>query len=261
VATPSDFGTRCQGPSHPELLDWLTSEFVSREWSLKQIHRLIMTSSVYRQSSMAGPEATRKDPENVYWSHMNRRRLLSEEIRDAVLQSAGVLNLKMGGRPVVPPLNAEELYGLSQSLDDAWIVTADPSEHTRRSIYLLSRRGFRQPMLEVFDSPDGVMHCSRRDSSTTAPQSLTLLNGNFTLDQAKQLAAKLARSSSDQRSSQSDLVRVAWQQTLSRDPLPDEAAKAHDFLKRQTQTLGSESAAVTELCRALFNLNEFLYVD
>jgi hypothetical protein len=261
VASPSDFGSRCVGPSHPELLDWLATEFVVQGWSLKQMHRLIMTSSVYRQASTASPEATRQDPENVYLSHSNRHRLLSEEIRDAILQAAGVLNLKMGGRPVIPPLRSEELYGMSLPPDVAWIVTTDPTEYSRRSVYLFSRRAFRQPMFEVFDSPDGVMHCSRRDSSTTAPQSLTLFNSDFTVEQAKNLSGRLLRNLGGKFSNRAEVIAAAWRQVLARDPSADEIAAARTFLDRQAQILGSEVAAVTELCRALINSNEFLYVD
>ncbi|MDQ1471754.1 MAG: hypothetical protein QOJ99_3234, partial [Bryobacterales bacterium] len=113
MATPSDFGHRGGTPSHPELLDWLATEFVDNGWSMKKLHKLIMTSSAYRQSSEVSKEATAHDAANIYLSHFNRRRLVPEEIRDTMLQSSGVLNLKMGGRPVVPEVAREELYGLS----------------------------------------------------------------------------------------------------------------------------------------------------
>jgi hypothetical protein len=118
VNTPSDFGTRAAKPTHPELLDWLATEFVSNGWSIKKLHRLIMTSSVYRQSAEASSQAVETDAQNEYLSHMNRRRLAPEEIRDSMLHASGALNLKMGGRPVVPPVDREELYGLSQNPDN-----------------------------------------------------------------------------------------------------------------------------------------------
>lgn len=257
VATPSDFGTRSPAPSHPELLDWLAVEFMEKGWSVKQLHKLILTSNAYRQNAKPSAEAQAADPENVYLSHFNRRRLEAEEIRDSVLQSAGVLNTKAGGRPVVPPLAKEELYGMSQSADNAWIVTSDPAEHSRRSIYLISRRTFRVPLLEVFDRPEGVLSCSRRDSSTTAPQSLSLLNGDFTMQQARKLSEHLLASNQDPDA----IVRGAWQQVLARDPKPEEAAAAKGLLQRQSERLGSLPAAVTELARGLFNINEFLYVE
>ena len=253
VPTPSDFGTRAGLPSHPELLDWLASEFVERKWSMKQMHELIMTSAAYQRASNAPAKAQESDPENTLLSHFTRRRLDSEEVRDAVLSASGSLNLKMFGRPVVPPLAVEELYGMSQSTDNAWIVTEDPKEHTRRSIYLISRRNFRVPLLEAFDRPEGVLSCSRRESSTTAPQSLSLLNGDFTLQQAQVLAAKAEAST--------DPVLTAFSAVYGRPPTVTEIARTNQFLEKQTAHLGSRHAALLELARSLFNTNEFLYVE
>lgn len=255
VATPSDYGIRGAKPTHPELLDWLATEFMQRGWSMKQMHRLLMTSATYRQQSRVAPTAADKDPENVWLSHMNRRRLSAEEIRDAVLQASGDLNLKMEGIPVVAPLTDDELYGIIGKPESAWIVTADSREHTRRSIYLLNRRTFRMPMMELFDAPDGVLSCSRRESSTIAPQSLAQLNGRFSVERARSLAAKLAALPESER------IEYAWWQTLSRAPKPDEKSKAEAFIERQKATLNSESGALQELARGLFNLNEFLYVE
>jgi hypothetical protein len=255
VATPSDYGTRGTLPSHPELLDWLATEFVARGWSMKQMHRLIMTSSVYRQSANASPEAQKQDPENILFSHMNRRRLEAEELRDAMLAASGDLNLKMEGMPVVPPLDKDELYGIIGDPNSSWVVTSDSREHTRRSVYLLSRRAFRAPMFELFDGPDGIMSCSRRESSTIAPQSLTMLNGRFTVEQSKSLAAKL------EKEPEAGRIDRAWEHVLSRRPSADEKAAAQKFLDQQQKNLGSESAALQELGRSLFNFNEFLYVD
>jgi hypothetical protein len=249
LKTPSDFGTRAGKPSHPELLDWLATEFAERKWSLKSMHRLIMTSDAYRRRSVASEKAKQLDPGNVWLSHMNRRRLQAEEIRDAVLQVSGSLNLKVGGIPVVPPLEAEELFGLIGKPENAWVVTEDPAEHGRRSIYLLRRRTFQQPMFEAFDSPDGILSCSRRNESTTAPQSLSLLNSTFMLDQARVLASRV------------EAVEQAWQQVLNRNPSETERAAAQSLVDRQTARLGSRRAAFAELARGLMNLNEFLYVD
>jgi hypothetical protein len=252
--TPSDFGTRAGLPSHPELLDWLASEFIARKWSMKEMHRLIMNSATYRQSARsAGGKAMEVDPDNSLLSHFTRRRLDSEEIRDSILAAAGSLNLKMGGRPVVPPLAPEELYGMSQPINSAWIVTDDAREHTRRSIYLISRRNFRVPLMEVFDRPEGVLSCSRRESSTTAPQSLSLLNGQFTLQQAELLAKRIEPAA--------DPVAAAWSAVFGRTPTEAEATRSRQFLERQTANLGSRHAALLEMARGLFNVNEFLYVE
>ncbi|MBL8213466.1 MAG: DUF1553 domain-containing protein [Bryobacterales bacterium] len=253
VATPSDFGTRAPAPSHPELLDYLATEFVQQGWSIKKMHKLLLLSQAYKQSAKATPKAMEADPENTLLSHFTRRRLEAEEVRDAVLRTAGTLNLKMGGRPVVPPLATEELYGMSQPVANAWIVTDDAQEHTRRSIYMISRRNFRMPLLEAFDRPEGVLSCSRRDSSTTAPQSLSLLNGPFTVTQAEALAARAAQAQ--------DPVKAMWQAVYGRDPEAFEADRTRAFLTKQGQLLGSPSAALRELARGLFNTNEFLYVE
>jgi hypothetical protein len=128
-------------------------------------------------------------------------------------------------------------------------VTPNPEEHTRRSIYLLQRRTFQHPMFAAFDAPDGVLSCSRRNESTTAPQSLTLLNSRFMLEQAHALASKVTT------------IDEAWWRILDRDPTLQERVAATEFIDRQTTRLGSKAAALAELARGLMNTNEFLYVD
>jgi mono/diheme cytochrome c family protein len=257
VATPSDFGVRGRPPSHPELLDWLAVQFVKDGWSIKSLHRRIVLSAAYRQQSNPSEAARAADPDNIWLSHFRRRRLDAEELRDSVLAAAGTLNLKAGGRPVVVPLTDEELFNMIGRKDEMWILTADPAEHTRRSIYLLQKRTFRLPMLEVFDAPESMLTCSRRDVSTTAPQALTMLNGSFALAQSRAAAAKLVGAHPDDAA----LVRAAWRQILARDPGEAEAAKARRFLAAQTANAGSREAAAVELVRGLLNTNEFLYVD
>ena len=166
-----------------------------------------MMSSVYRQSSEVSSEAVAHDAANLYLSHFNRRRLFPEEIRDTMLQSSGVLNLKMAGRPVVPEVAKEELYGLSGN--GMWTVTADTTEHTRRSIYMLQRRTFRPAMFESFDAPEGIQSCSRRVESNTAPQSLTLLNGQWTVQEANRLAEKLVAAADDTGTAKDDGEAIA----------------------------------------------------
>ncbi len=257
VSTSSDFGSRARGPSHPELLDWLALEFISKGWSIKAMHRLIVTSSVYRQSANASAAAAAKDPENLLLSHFTRRRMDADEVRDSILEVTGRLNSKAGGRPVVPPLAKEEMYGMIGRPDDAWIVTADRQEHYRRGIYMIQRRTFRLPMMEVFDSPDSMLTCSRRDSSNTAPQSLTLLNGGFAVEQSREFAAKL----SSGHTSLDTLLTEAWRSILKRDPGAGEIADARAFLDRQQRNTGARQAAIAELVRGLLNGNEFLYID
>jgi hypothetical protein len=249
VKTSSDFGVRAGKPSHPELLDWLAHEFAERKFSIKEMHRLVMRSDTYRRSAVATASAREKDPANELLSHFGRRRLTAEEVRDAALQVSGTLNLKMGGIPAVPPLEPEELFGIIGRPENAWVVSPDPAEHTRRSIYMVHRRTFQQPMLEAFDSPDGVLSCSRRNESTTAPQSLALLNSGFMLRQAEAAAARM------------ECAQDAFLQILGRRPSAREKAETEEFLTRQAARLGSRRAALAELARALMNSNEFLYVD
>jgi hypothetical protein len=149
----------------------------------------------------------------------------------------------------VPPLSKEEMFGMIGNPASAWMVTADAREHTRRSIYLLSRRTFQQPMAQAFDGPDGVLTCPRRNESTTAPQSLALLNGGFTMDRARALAVKV------------ESAGQAWERVYGRAPSSEENAAADEFLAKQEKLLGSRQAAITELVRGLMNTNEFLYVD
>lgn len=249
VKTSSDFGTRAGLPSHPEMLDWLATEFVAKKWSVKAMHKLIMTSAAYKRSANGTDTAHAKDPGNDLLSHFNRRRLEAEEIRDASLQVTGELNLKMGGVPAVPPLTKEEMFGMIGNPASNWSVSPDAAEHNRRTIYTLQRRTFQQPMAQAFDGPDGVLPCPRRNESTTAPQSLALLNGGFTMDRAKTLAGKISSPAE------------AWESVYGRAPSAEELAAAQTFLDRQMTLTGSKTTAFTEMVRGLLNTNEFLYVD
>ena len=249
MRTSSDFGARGGFPSHPELLDWLAAEFAERKWSVKSMHKLIMMSAAYQRSANPTDTARAKDPGNGLLSHFNRRRLEAEEIRDASLQVTGELNLKMGGVPAVPPLTKEEMFGMIGDPANQWSVSPDPAEHVRRTIYTLQRRTFQHPMAQAFDGPDGVMSCPQRNESTTAPQSLALLNGGFTTDRAKALARAIKTPAE------------AWGRVYGRAPSEEENAVALALLDRQASLTGSRTAAIAEIVRGLLNTNEFLYVD
>jgi len=253
----SDFGARGQTPSHPELLDYLAAEFMDGNWSIKAMHRLMMNSDAYRRAAQPAAEAQKRDPQNTWYSHFTRRRLTAEEIRDSVLSAADALNLKAGGRPVITPLNKAEMYNFTKNSDDLWIVNANAEEHSRRSIYLFQRRTFRLPLMDAFDSPEPMLSCSRREASTSAPQSLTLLNSDFTMAQARRLGMHLAERYADDK----ELAQQAFRQVLGRQPRADEFAPALDLLGKQRTNLGNRPAAAAELCRGLMNLNEFLYID
>ncbi len=196
VATPNDFGAQGTPPTHPELLDWLATEFVQQKWSIKAMHRLMVLSSTYQTASEGEPEklsaaGQSKDPgNNLFWRY-NRRRIEAEAVRDAMLNVAGNFNPKAEGPAVlvpVQPVLVGQLYKPKQ-----WAVTADPSEHHRRTIYLIAKRNLRLPFMEAFDAPDLQNSCARREQSTHALQSLELLNGDFSNAQARVLAGRLLK--------------------------------------------------------------------
>jgi len=243
VRTPSDFGIRGMPPTHPELLDWLAVEFVRRGWSIKEMHRLILLSATYRQGVEAAPETRAKDPENEWFTRWTRQRLEGEAIRDSLLAISGRLNPKMGGPGVFPPIPAELFEGAA-----GWKVSEDERDHRRRSIYIFARRNLRYPFLEVFDAPDSNLSCAQRGQSTTAPQSLTLLNAEAVLEACR----ATARRAGEGGVSQADQVRRAYRLILGRAPSGEEMDLALAFL---------EASPMEELCRALFNLNAFVYVD
>jgi len=243
VGTPNDFGRQGEEPTHPELLDWLSSEFVSQGWSLKKLHRMILLSDTYQRSTEAHEGNTKVDANNKYLWRMNRQRLDAETLRDAVLSVSGDLNLKMGGRPVIPKLSKEE-YTVMWARNQ-WPEAMDEREHTRRSVYLYVKRTFPMPMFTTFDTPDSSMSCSRRDNTTVAPQALTLMNGDFMVGQAKRLAAMARKTHPGDTKKQLD---VAWQQVLGRLPRTAERDKA-------------AALSLDQICLALLNTNEFLYLD
>jgi hypothetical protein len=249
VATPNDFGRMGERPTHPELLDFLANEFVRGGFSVKNIHRLIVLSSTYRQTSSAAPghAAIAKDPENRLLWKFSRRRLEAEEIRDAMLAVSGALNTKMGGPGVMVPIDAglvNALYKPSQ-----WVVAPDKSEHHRRSVYLIAKRNLHHPFLEVFDAPDLQVSCPRRESSTHAPQALELLNGDTANQQAEALARRLAAEAGPDPGKQVDL---AYRLAAGRAPNRAEARAALEFL---------DGGSLKEMSLAMFNLNAFLYVN
>jgi len=257
VSTPNDFGRMGERPTHPELLDYLANEFVSSGYSVKHIHRLILLSNAYRQSS-AVPEkaaALEKDPENKLLWRFNRRRLEAEELRDAILAVAGNLNPEAGGPSIMVPIEKElvnALYKPSQ-----WQVTPDPAQHNRRSVYLIAKRNLRLPFVEVFDAPDTLVSCPRRESSTHAPQALELLNGSFSNREAKVLAVRLPAESG--RSYRRQIV-LAYRLAAGRAPTQRELQLALDFLREEARRAGDEKARA-EFALAIFNLNAFLYVN
>jgi len=185
VGTPNDFGQMGERPTHPELLDWLASEFIRKGWSIKALHKTLMLSATYQRESRNCETNASIDPSNQWLWRMNRKRLEAEALWDSIHSVAGTLNLKMGGRPVVPPL------GPGEQAPANWIVSADPSEHSRRGMYILLRRNFRFPMFDVFDAPVNAVSAPGRDVTTVATQALWMLNNQTANHQAREFAKRI----------------------------------------------------------------------
>jgi hypothetical protein len=274
VGTPSDFGEQGEPPTHPELLDWLAREFVARGWSLKAMHRLMVTSATYRQSNHGDAATAKADPDSRLLGHMNRRRLEGEALRDAMLAVSGLLNLKMAGPSIFPELPAE--LGVPRG---GWPVSADATERNRRSVYVFVKRNLRFPLFGAFDAPDSNETCARRHVSTNAPQALMLLNGKTALDVARSFAGRVLRETT---ADPGRLVEHTYRLALGRLPDAGERQLATDFLTRESTLLRQRMAeqaaarapmavpaevdpalagALVDLCHVLLNVNEFAYVD
>ena len=248
VKTVNDFGTKGSPPSHPELLDWLAAKFVESGWRLKPMHRLIMVSGTYRQSSRSelSGEAERTDPEDRLLWRFPRRRLEAEEVRDAMLAVSGRLNTKAGGPSVTVPVDpnlVQLLYKPSQ-----WQVASAPAAFDRRSVYLIAKRNLRLPFLETFDAPALLTSCARRESTTHAPQALELLNGSLSNELAEAFAARLE---AEMGRSPDLVIGRAFRLALGRPPTSKEHELSLVFVRTQP---------LKEFALALFNLNGFLYV-
>src|SRR6266404_1832457 len=250
VGTPSDFGVMGERPSHPELLDWLASDFVQHGWQLKRLHKLIMTSTAYRQSSRRDPHRNQRDPENrLYWRKPVQR-LDAEVIRDAILSASGVINDKMYGPPVPvrPDVHGQIVVGLDKTEGDNKMPVEVPlnGEEFRRAVYVQVRRSRPLAMLNAFDAPLMEVNCERRQSSTVATQSLMLMNSQFILDQAARFAQRLQKECGDDRAAQ---VARAWQLAFSRSPTAPELTDALAFLSGQAsalKTAGEKEAGETK---------------
>lgn len=268
--SPSDFGIMGSAPTHPELLDHLATELRDHNWGMKRLHRLIVISATYRQSSA--------DTDNSLYASFPRQRLSGEVIRDAMLASAGLLNSEWQGPSVLPPL-PDEL--LSTILKGQWSKSKREADHYKRSIYVFARRNLRYPIFEVFDRPDANASCPLRNKSTTAPQSLLLFNSELSLLTARHLAGRIL---SQERGLEdpADQINELYTMTLARRPTPAELKSLEKFLVEQAQRLATEArtekelalpipqpkstnpysaAAFVDASLAILNSSEFLYVD
>jgi hypothetical protein len=250
VSTPNDFGRMGTRPSHPELLDYLANQFVDGGWRMKPIHRMILLSSAYQQSSKTPLEkqAMEKDAENAWLWKFSPRRLAAEELRDSMLTVAGRLNAKMGGPSVLVPLTPDLVKMLKRP--EFWVTTKDKSEYDRRGLYLIHKRNLRLPFMEVFDQPDLQFSCARREQSTHAPQALELLNGELANNLAQSFADRLKENASTPAAQ----IDLAWRLATGRLPDVKEKALAAKFLSGRPDRL-------KEFALAVLNLNAFLYVE
>lgn len=248
VATPSDFGTMGSEPTHPELLDWLARELIDRRWSLKAMHRLMVTSATYRLSDQPDPSCLASDPENSLLWRQRRKRLDGEAIRDALLAAAGLLNDALDGPPVFPKLPGELVKVSSKGT--VWPVSANLPDRNRRSLYIFVRRNLRYPFFEAFDRPDTNASCPQRPVTTIAPQALTLLNGELAAECARALADRSRLEAGPEFGAQIGRVYLL---AFGRSPDADERRIAQDFLRRDP--------SLERYCLAIINTNEFIYIE
>jgi mono/diheme cytochrome c family protein len=244
VETENDFGTQGTPPSHPELLDWLAAEVVRQGWSLKALHRLLVTSATYRQSSNARPELATVDPRNRLLARQARLRLEAEVVRDVCLAASGLLNPRVGGPSVFPP--QPEGVGQFTQVKRAW-APSDGLARYRRGLYTHFWRAAPHPALTVFDAPDAGTTCTRRNRSNTPLQALTLLNDAGFSEYAYGLAARLLAET--QLSGDSRLVRQAFRLCLGREPAEPELRRLAAFLTKQEARYAADAAGAAELLK------------
>jgi len=277
VDSPGDFGVLGQRPTHPELLDWLASEFVSNGWSVKYLHRLIMTSTAYRQSSVRSSSVSKSpsptaDSQPSLYSTYPVRRLESEVIRDAVLAVTGQLNSKLYGEPV--PVMEDGVGRVvlgKENLDGERKPTKTidlAGEEFRRSVYVQVRRSRTLSMFETFDAPTMSPNCDRRSFSTVTPQSLLMMNSDFAIEHSNRLAQRVINEAGGDVALQ---VAFTWQLTYAETPSEEELAEATDFVYSQRSQIAAadtklkpedaEREALSVFCQALLSSSRFLYVD
>ncbi|MFM2003505.1 MAG: hypothetical protein RI963_2931 [Planctomycetota bacterium] len=267
VRTPSDFGLLGQPPTHPELLEALAWWFVHEaDWSLKELHRVIVSSSTYRQGGQQHADYAAEDPENLLLWHRPARRLEVEPIRDAMLSVSGQLDRRMYGPPIYPLVPPEALESHADKLS-IW-PKYDAAAASRRTVYAFTKRSLVVPMLEVLDLCDTTRPTAQRSVTTVPTQSLVLFNGGFTIEQAGHFARRLREEAGEDWRAQ---IGLAWRLALSREAAAHEIDAMLGFIETEVahqqklhpQATAAELAAAvgTQLCRVIFNLNEFVYPD
>lgn len=250
--TPADLGLQSEDPTHPELLDWLAAELPRQGWSLKKLHRFILLSATCQQATPA--PGMKEEAVNLY-AAMPRRRMSGEMLRDSILSLTGQLNLKTGGPSFHLSLPREISTTL---LKKQTAVTEDPTEQRRRSIYAFARRNARHPIFDLFDRPDALTSCFRRERSTTAPQALLLMNSEFSQSMAASLAAQAQEKNGSDPAS---LIPWILERCYSRKASAEEIMLGKAFLEGQTALTPSFGEALADYCLAVLNTNEFIYID
>jgi hypothetical protein len=284
VGTPGDFGMLGERPSHPELLDWLASEFVTGGWKLKPLHRMLMLSSVYRQSSQ-NETAQSADPDNKLLARMSLKRMDAEALRDAILACSGKINLELFGAPLPVARTKEGMVVLGKGVLDAngdpVSVTPLGDQEFRRSLYAQVRRSLPLNMLDTFDAPPMKPNCDARAISTVAPQSLLLMNDPFMLGQAKEMAARVQREAAGDLKAQ--IIR-AWKLAYGKTPADADVQRSVAYVNDQTEQMKARAPkpvppdpkkkdakpsepydpaqlALASFCQALMCSNRFLYIE
>ena len=257
VRSPNNFGLLGESPTHRELLDWLATEFVRLDWKLKPLHKLMVMSHTYQQSSAGNPAALAKDPANNFFWRFNMRRLGAEELRDSIHAVNGTLNPKMYGPGIFADISKEVLAGQSQPGKGWGKSSAD--EQARRSIYIKVKRSLVTPLLATFDFPESDISCEARFITVQPGQALSLLNGDFANEQAAIFATRVKTAAGDDVTRQ---VVTGLELTLSRSPTEKEIARGVKLMADlQTKFKQSPEKALQTYCLWLFNLNEFLFLD
>ena len=259
VETPGEFGLRSNPPSHPELLDWLAADFQENGWKLKRLHKLIMTSRTYQQSSLRNQKSQAIDSDNRLLWRMPVRRLEAELIRDAILAVSGTLNDQPFGPAVPVGVNPGGIITVGGG------TISEDRKELKRSVYIQVRRTQPVAMLEAFDAPQMEPNCERRVSSTVATQSLTMLNSQFIIKQSQAFAERVLEIAGENVDGE-HLVQTAWKLALADEPTPNELAAMKSFLSEQLPTADAAKpeervAALAALCQVLLNSNRFLYID
>ena len=269
VDTPGDFGKLGELPSHPQLLDWLASDFMKNGWRLKRLHQLIVTSQAYRQTSRRTPALDEVDPDNRLLGRMNVRRLEAETLRDSILFVSGQWNPRMFGKPV--PVKEDEVgqivVGVSTN-DSSNRPTGKTislgAEEFRRSLYVQVRRSKVLSFADAFDAPPMEPNCTKRTLSTVAPQALMLMNNDFVIDESRAMAGRFQRLAKGRLDTQ---LGLAWETTLGQAPSADELARSRVFVEKQAALFKTQKekqpdlAALANYCQALLSSNAFIYVD